>query len=385
MKHKLTISTLLLLALFLTLAPTIMASTATWYVNGVRGNDSNNCKSPTAACKTIGHAIVLALSGDTVTVAAATYSENLTISRSLKITGSGARTTIIDGGGHGSVVRISSTGANVTLSNMTIRNGSDGGVVFFGGSGGGISNTGTLTVNSGTISGNRVGASRAYSVSHGGGIYNGGTLTINRSTISGNSASGIFLARSYGVGGGIYNAGTLTVNNSTISANYTGPGTAFGGNYGFGGGIYNAGTLTVNNSTISPNISSWPSGGIYGPATLQNSIVANGELGNCAGAMTSKGYNLSDDGTCNFSSKGDWNNTDPMLVTLGNNGGPTQTMALLPGSPAIDAGNPSGCTDGLGHLLTTDQRGYPYRRPDSEDKTDPKPRCDMGAYERQSD
>ena len=351
MKHKLTISTLLLLALFLTLAPTIMASTATWYVNGVRGNDSNNCKSPTAACKTIGHAIVLALSGDTVTVAAATYSENLTISRSLKITGSGARTTIIDGGGHGSVVRISSTGANVTLSNMTIRNGSDGGVVFFGGSGGGISNTGTLTVNSGTISGNRVGASRAYSVSHGGGIYNGGTLTINRSTISGNSASGIFLARSYGVGGGIYNAGTLT----------------------------------VNNSTISPNISSWPSGGIYGPATLQNSIVANGELGNCAGAMTSKGYNLSDDGTCNFSSKGDWNNTDPMLVTLGNNGGPTQTMALLPGSPAIDAGNPSGCTDGLGHLLTTDQRGYPYRRPDSEDKTDPKPRCDMGAYERQSD
>jgi len=54
-------------------------------------------------------------------------------------------------------------------------------------------------------------------------------------------------------------------------------------------------------------------------------------------------------------------------------------MALLSGSPAIDAGNPAGCTDGLGHLLKTDQRGMP--RPDPEDKGG----CDMGAYESQSD
>ena len=54
-------------------------------------------------------------------------------------------------------------------------------------------------------------------------------------------------------------------------------------------------------------------------------------------------------------------------------------MALLPGRPAIDAGNPSGCTDDLGHLLTTDQRGYP--RHDPEDTGG----CDMGAYEKQSD
>jgi len=95
--------------------------------------------------------------------------------------------------------------------------------------------------------------------------------------------------------------------------------------------------------------------------------------------MTSKGYNLSSDGTCNFSGPGDLNNTDPVLGPLQNNGGPTQTQALLPGSPAIDAGNPNGCTDGNGNLLKTDQRGAP--RHDKEDTGG----CDMGAFERQSD
>ena len=59
MRHKLTIGTLLLLALFLTLAPTILAST-TWYVNGVSGSDRYTCMSSLSACKTIGHAIQLA-------------------------------------------------------------------------------------------------------------------------------------------------------------------------------------------------------------------------------------------------------------------------------------------------------------------------------------
>ena len=96
----------------------------------------------------------------------------------------------------------------------------------------------------------------------------------------------------------------------------------------------------------------------------------------------SKGYNLSDDGSCNFHNSGDRNNTNPMLGPLQNNGGPTQTQALLPGSPAIDAGNPSGCRDGKGNLITTDQRNYP--RPNTEDIEDKKG-CDMGAYEKQSD
>lgn len=69
-----------------------------------------------------------------------------------------------------------------------------------------------------------------------------------------------------------------------------------------------------------------------------------------------------------------------MLRPLQNNGGPTQTQALLTGSPAIDAGNPNGCTDGNGNLIKVDQRGAP--RPDKEDLGIG---CDMGAYERQGD
>jgi hypothetical protein len=85
------------------------------------------------------------------------------------------------------------------------------------------------------------------------------------------------------------------------------------------------------------------------------------------------------DNTCNFNGPGDLSNTDPRLGPLQDNGGPTQTMALLPGSPAIDAGNPHGCRDDSRHLLKTDQRGKP--RPDKEDTGG----CDIGAYERQPD
>jgi hypothetical protein len=95
--------------------------------------------------------------------------------------------------------------------------------------------------------------------------------------------------------------------------------------------------------------------------------------------MVSNGYNMSSDNTCNFHNSGDRNGTNPMLGPLQNNGGPTQTMALPSGSPAIDAGNPSGCTDSKGNLLKTDQRGMPRHDPGNTTG------CDMGAYERQSD
>jgi len=83
--------------------------------------------------------------------------------------------------------------------------------------------------------------------------------------------------------------------------------------------------------------------------------------------------------SCAFSNSGDRNNTNAVLGTLGYYGGPTPTIPLLTGSPAIDAGNPSGCTDGHGNLLKTDQRGKP--RHDPEDTGG----CDIGAFERQSD
>jgi hypothetical protein len=377
---------LLLMALFLAIASTALAST-TWYVNGVSGSDSNNCISALTACKTIGHAISLVSSGDSIMVAAATYAENLTIGVSLRIVGSGARTTIVDGGGVNTVVTISNTKAHVSLSNVTVRAG-------HAPQGGGMYNNGTLTVSNSTLSGN----SALGPVGSGGGIQNNGTLTINNSTLSGNTARG---TASGGFGGGISNAGTATISNTTFTSNSVSGvfGAGFGGGIGnggtatisnstftgnnataWGGGIGNEGNLTINNSTISGNQGS--DGGIanyYGTTTLQNSIAANNSGGDCGFTITSNGYNLSSDGSCNFNNTGDLNNTDPKLGPLQNNGGPTQTMALLSGSPAIDAGNPSGCTNGRGRLLKTDQRGKP--RPDKEDTGG----CDMGAYESQSD
>jgi hypothetical protein len=348
------------LTLFATV-PTAMAS-STWYVDGVNGSDSNDCKSRHTACQTIGHAIGLASSGDSVLVAPAIYTENLTINVNLRLAGSGATRSIIDGGGNARVVSILSTTAHVALSNVTIRNGAAAG-------GGGILNWGVLAINNSAISRNT--AASSFSAT-GGGIYNSGTLTINNSTLSGNAGSTNFI-----YGGAIYNSGALAITNSTLSGN-----TAAGFNGGGGGGIYNGGTATISNSTLSGNSGSPSGGGIYngGTVTLQNSIVANSPAGgNCYGAMTSKGYNLSSDSTCNFSQASDLNNTNPKIGPLHNNGGQTQTMALQTGSPAIDTGNPSGCTDNLGHPLKTDQRGQP--RPDKEDTGG----CDRGAYESQQD
>ena len=363
MKHRLSWSSLLLLTLCLALAPTAMASN-TWYVDGVNGSDSNNCQSPAMACGTVGHAISLASSGDSVIVAATTYMENLTINISLQLTGSGAPTTIIDGGGAGSVISILNTSAVVALSEVTIQNGIASG-------GAGILNWGTLTLNNTTLSGNMA---LSETSAAGGGIFSSGTLTITNSTLNGNSGSSRYV-----FGGAIYNSGTLTITNSTLSQNASN-GTVGGG----GGGIYSgSGNVTINSSTFSANSATGDGGGgIYnggGTLTIQNSIVANSKSGgDCLGSMTSNGYNLSSDQTCNFNNFGDANNTDPKLGPLQSNGGPTQTQALLDGSPAIDAGNPAGCTDGQSHLLTTDQRGEP--RPDKEESSG----CDMGAYERQT-
>ena len=126
-----------LVVLFLTLTSTVLASN-TWYVDGVNGNDANDCQTALTACKTIGHAISLASSGGSIIVAAATYIENLTIGFSLNLIGSGANTTIIDGGSVNRVVTINS-GA-VTLSNVTIRYG------LTALCGGGIYNNGLLTI-----------------------------------------------------------------------------------------------------------------------------------------------------------------------------------------------------------------------------------------------
>jgi hypothetical protein len=227
----------------------------------------------------------------------------------------------------------------VTLSGLTIANGSNSGL---SGNSGGISNEGTLTVTSCTLSGN--------SATFGGGIGNGGTLTLSNSTLAGNSAV---------EGGGIDNGGTLTVTNSTLSGN-----SALNG-----GGIHNFGTLTLTNCTLAGNGATNRGGGIDngGTLTIGNTLIA----GNTAstgpdvnGAVTSKGNNLvgNGSGSSGFGAPGDQVGTgaspiNPLLGPLQNNGGGTQTMALLPGSPAIDAGSNALAVDASGNPLAADQRG----------------------------
>jgi hypothetical protein len=383
----------------LTLLAAVPAAVASskWYVDGVNGNDFNDCKSRQHACKTISNAISLTLPGDSIFVAPATYHEGLVVPFNLNIIGSDAKTTIVDAGvvfGQALVIG-SEPKVPVTVSRMTFR-----GAAGLVDSGGGIYNCfGTLTVNDSIITGNRIRGGNGI-FGYGGGIYNcpSSTLTLINTTVSDNSAE---------IGGGICNGGALTIINSTFSGNFarqrrggaianygtlTITNSTFSGNSssssGLAGGILNgglfqsAGTLAIYNSTLGGNTAD-EGGGIFNvkgsTAVLQNSIVANNSGRNCAGTMTSGGYNLSSDDSCEFTGPGDLNTTDPNLGPLQFNGGPTRTMALLAGSLAIDSGNPSGCTDGHAHLLKTDQRGQP--RPDKEETGG----CDRGAYERQTD
>ncbi|MFI5455452.1 MAG: choice-of-anchor Q domain-containing protein [Isosphaerales bacterium] len=265
------------------------------------------------------------------------------ISRDVQILGPGANNLTVSGNFASQVFYVNA-GVTATIAGLTI---ADGKSLF----GGGIENDGTLTVTNSTLSGNSAGCCN----DSGGGIYNGGTLTVTNSTLAGNSAPN---------GGGIFNDGTLTVTNSTLAGN-SAPN---------GGGIYNlavfegegfvGGTLAVTDSTLSGNSSATGGGGIanvFGTADIANTIVA----GNTAptgpdvyGLVTSKGHNLigNSSGGGGFVAA-DLLNVNPVLGPLQNNGGPTPTLALLPGSPAIAAGSVALAVDANGNPLTTDQRG----------------------------
>jgi hypothetical protein len=252
---------------FLAIAPAAQANTI-WYVNGMSGSDSNACTAAADACKTIGHAISLAVSGDSIMVAAATYSENLNIGKNLTLIGTSATTTSIDGGARGTVITVSNTSANVTLSRFTIYNGRAR-------YGGGIYNTGTLTIitsvvasNAATFSGTCVFGGCGAG---GAGIWNMGALTINGSSIVGNSAS-TPAYRSGAAGGGISNGGLLTINSTTISGN-SAKVTSFGTSDSYGGGISNSGTVVINNTTLTSDT-------VFGdtPTTTGGGGVSNGEI-----------------------------------------------------------------------------------------------------------
>jgi CSLREA domain-containing protein len=228
-----------------------------------------------------------------------------------------------------------------------------------------------------TLSGNF--ARYGGAIYHDGFITPGSLLTLVNSTVSGNSvalgsATPAPSPDPSAAGGGIYIYGGQTqLLNTTVASNRVQlrfPSTY----YGIGGGLYiysdanTSATFTARNSVIANNAR----GNGITLDTLDDGFTRGGVTGELA-------YNLIRT-TANFFITGPQGGNivgqDPLLGPLQNNGGPTQTRALLPGSPAVDAAAPAGCVDDLGAPLTTDQRGLPRPYPAGGP-------CDMGAFELQ--
>ena len=305
-----------------------------------------------------------------------TLASQLTIDKNLTIDGAGYNVTV--SGNNAVRVFYVNLGVTFNLQNLTVANGYCGSGCLVGG---GVENRGTLNVTNTTFSDN---SATAY----GGGIENyHGTLTITNSAFTGNTAND---------GGAIYNSnGVISLTDVTFSGNsatHSGGGMynnnssamltniTFSGNSatGDGGAIYNnLGSLALTNVTISGNSAGDYGGGICdfeGNLALAN-VILSGNSGygqmlidhSGGGSMTMQNTIVwgSIEGT-GFGSP-TYIYADPLLAPLGDYGGGTQTFALLPGSPAIDAGDDSACP-------ATDQRGV--ARPQGA-------HCDIGAFESQ--
>jgi predicted outer membrane repeat protein len=377
-----------------------ICSANTIYVDAARPNDSGDGLSWATAKKYIQSGIGAACKPGTVYVAAGVYDqpagnayEIVWLDDNLTLIGAGALTTIIDGRDLYRGISITSHPGQVNkIAGFTIRNGRgpnyhssllptftaygagtgislpyirpwlfngsrdlpDGGGIF-------ITDEHRVTIEDCAIINNKG--------QNGGGIYNSGQLTMDRCTVSNNSA--------YGQGGGIYMnwsgppAATLQLINCTISGN-----TAEGS---YGGGIYCGTQMFLLNSTIVGNsiTATASKGGGFantGTAAFKNCIVANNiamEHTNDNGAfwsggtVISQGNNIDSQNSCGFNQPTDQINTNPLLGPLQNNGGPTSTHAITASSPAYNRGTINGSP-------MTDQRGV--TRPQFGV-------CDIGAFE----
>ena len=288
---------------------------------------------------------------------------------SVAIQGPGAAVLTITAANASRVFQVDA-GVTASISGLTISDGSadHGGAIINAGTlalagcaiglnsvatdGGAIYNAGKLTISNGTFSSNSAGNA-------GGAIFNaaGATLTVSSSTFANNAAGGGSNALPAQLAGGaIANAGTLNVADSTFVGNTAAP-------MSEGGAIANSANFTADNDTIAGNQGPGAIANTGSPI-LNNTIVAANAGGDVAGTISGS-YDLIGDGSGGLFVAG--HNLlgssavplDPKLGPLADNGGPTQTMALLPGSPAIDAGANNLVLEAIGKPLLTDQRGQP--------------------------
>jgi hypothetical protein len=263
-------------------------------------------------------------------------------------------------------------GATLVLSRSTVRlNFADGTLpAVVSSRGGGLNNSGTAIIDQTTIGDNLVIATSGF----GGGIFNEGLLVMARSLVHRNATDNVPGSIATGFGAGLHNTGLATISSSTVSGNLFEPGIA-----SFGAGISNFGSLSLSNVTVTGNANGGAgvanAAGVYldgGSARIRNSIIAAQAAGeDCSNGMTTDGYNIDSDGTCDLVSAAAGGTdqpsvADPGLLPLAANGGPTLTHDLADTSPAIDGGNPAGCMadpNGVGPAqvpLTADQRGSAF-------------------------
>lgn len=321
-------------------AVTVGAMGATWTINDLGDSGMTTCAPDAGAAGPVCQlrdAFSKAASGDAITFSVTgtiTVGSTLTLSTSVTVngptTGAGVVVSSNRQSNQHTIFHVD-TSATVRMSDLAITDGLN----FFT-QGAGILNDGNLTLANVTLSGNTAAIG-------GGAIATTGTLALTNVTLSGNAVSG-------GNGGGLaVLGGATTITNSTITGNVT---------QNSGGGIASSGTLTLIDTIVAGNIARG---------------INPGTAPDIAGTVTSGGHNLIGSlvGTTGIAPGvgGDIVNPTPVLAPLTSYGGTTQTVALLPGSPAIDAGG-STCPPGV----ATDQRGIARSANGA---------CDIGAFESQ--